>query len=587
MRPLMKSLAVALCVLAAVAGRAADTLDALVGLLGKSSDAQFQLDVLRGLREATQGRPQLPMPPQWESVEARLLSSDQVEIRTLARSLGLAFGSQKALAALRSTVTDRTIDAAQRQDALRALLGVRDATLPEQLRGLLQEPAMRGAAVRALATFDDPATAPALLAAYPSLSGSEKRDALGTLASRPNYARPLLAAVAAGTVSSKDLTAEVVRQLRNLKDEDINASLTKVYGTFREVNADKQAEIERYKRIFRAGGSTPGDAIRGRAAYAKVCQQCHTLFDIGGKVGPDLTGSNRGDLDYILQNIIDPNAVIPNEYLASTFELKDGRVVTGILKQQDDKSMTVVTATETVSLARSEVSEVQQSQLSMMPEGLLTPLADQEFRDLVYYLSRTGQSPMLGTPDTVNLFFSGRDLSLWQADETQWKVQEGEIVGRWTAGLPGDSFLRSDMILGDFRLAMKVRVTRDQPSAALFFRAEPTPDGGVRGYRIGLGGNQWGQLREQGGRPELSAHPSSVDPKSTDWNQLEITASGGSIRATLNGKPCFDLQDTTGSRRGIVAFQVSRGASSELRIKDLHVELLGELPSGPQAKASN
>ncbi|MCC7373677.1 MAG: DUF1080 domain-containing protein [Verrucomicrobiales bacterium] len=579
----MKSLAIVCFVLIAVAGRAADTLDSLVGLLGNSSDAQFQLDVLRGLREATQGRQSVPMPPKWESVEPRLLSSEQTEIRSLARGLGLTFGSQKALAALRSTVMDRTLDAAQRQDAMRALLGIRDASLPEQLRALLQEPAMRGAAVRALATYDDPATAPALLAAYGSLSGSEKRDALGTLASRPNYARPLLAAVAAGSVSSKDLTAEVVRQLRNLKDEEINASLTKVYGTFREVNADKQSEIDKYKRIFRAGGSTAGDAIRGRAAFAKVCQQCHTLFDIGGKVGPDLTGSNRGDLEYILQNIIDPNAVIPNEYLASTFELKDGRVVTGILKQQDDKSLTVATATETVSLSRADITEIQKSQLSMMPEGLLTPLADQEFRDLIYYLSRTGQAPMLGTTDTLNLFYSGRDLSLWQADETQWKVQDGEIIGRLPAGATSDGALRSEMILGDFRLSLKVRLSKNQPAAALFFRAEPTPEGGVRGYRVGLGGSNWGQLREQGGRAELSANPPSSDAKPADWNQLEITASGATIRATLNGKPCFDLQDTAGSRRGIVAFQLNRGSDTDLRIKDLHLELLGEA----QAKAAN
>jgi putative heme-binding domain-containing protein len=587
MRPRMKSLAVAICVFVAVTGRAADTLDSLVGLIGNSSDTQFQLDVLRGLREATQGRQQVPMPPQWDAVEPRLLSSDQAEVRSLARNLGLTFGSQKALAALRSTVSDRTIDAAQRQDAMRALLGIRDASLPEQLRALLQEPAMRGAAVRALATFDDPATAPALLAAYGSFSGSEKRDALGTLASRPNYARPLLAAVAAGTVSTKDLTAELVRQLRNLKDEEINATLTKVYGTFREVNADKQSEIDRFKRIFRAGGSTPGDAIRGRAAYAKVCQQCHTLFDIGGKVGPDLTGSNRGDLDYILQNIIDPNAVIPNEYLASTFELKDGRVVTGILKQQDDKSMTVATATETVSLSRSDITEIQQSQLSMMPEGLLTPLADQEFRDLIYYLSRTGQAPMLGTTDTINLFYSGRDLTLWQADETQWKVKDGEIIGQLPETTPADSYLRSEMILADFHLSLKVRLTQDQPVAGLFFRAEPTPDGGVRGYRIALGGNQWGQLREQGGRPELSANPPGAASKPSNWNQLEITATGGSIRATLNGKPCFELQDVAGSRRGIVAFQLNRGATSDLRIKDLHVELLGETQPATQAKSSN
>src|SRR5213078_359836 len=116
----------------------------------------------------------------------------------------------------------------------------------------------------------------------------------------------------------------------------------------------------------------------------------------GGKVGPDLTGSNRGDLDYILQNIIDPNAVIPIDYRASPVETKDGHDITGIVTQQDDKSVTVLTPNETLILPRNEIQSLQQSELSMMPEGLLAPLTDQEARDLLYYLSRPGQVPLPG-----------------------------------------------------------------------------------------------------------------------------------------------------------------------------------------------
>ena len=187
---------------------------------------------------------------------------------------------------------------------------------------------------------------------------------------------------------------EIIRQLRNLKNPDIDADLQQVYGTIRESSADKKQEMERYKQIYWAGGSQPGDAPRGRAVFARICQQCHTLFDAGGKVGPDLTGSNRGDLDYILQNIIDPNAVIPNENRASTIEMKDSRSITGIVKQQDDKSVTVVTQNETLVLPRNEIESVQQSELSMMPEALLAPLQAQEVRDLLYYLSRPGQVPL-------------------------------------------------------------------------------------------------------------------------------------------------------------------------------------------------
>src|SRR6185436_18749162 len=189
----------------------------------------------------------------------------------------------------------------------------------------------------------------------------------------------------------------------NLKSQELDGLLTKVWGVARDSTADKQQEIAKYRRVYAAGGSQPGDALRGRVVFAKTCQQCHTLFGTGGKVGPDLTGSNRGDLDYILQNIVDPNAVIPNDYRASTIEMKDDRILTGLVKEQTDAAITVATANETLTLPRAEIAAITQSQLSMMPEGLLTALADQEVRDLIYYLRQPAQAQLLATPETVGL----------------------------------------------------------------------------------------------------------------------------------------------------------------------------------------
>jgi putative heme-binding domain-containing protein len=276
------------------------------------------------------------------------------------------------------------------------LLSTRDASLPLLLQQLLRNTELRGQAILALAGYDDANTPDAILVVYASLNDGEKRDAVNALASRVAYAKPLMTAVADGKVPRNTLTADLIRQLRNLKNDQISAGLTKVYGTIRDADPDKQKEITRYVQLYRAGGSQPGDASRGRVVYNKVCAQCHTLFDAGGKVGPDITGANRGDLNYLLETILDPNAVIPNEYRASTLETKDGRSITGIVKQQDDRSVTVATQTETLVLPRNEIGSILQSELSMMPEGLLAPLQDQEVRDLIYYLGRPGQVPLVG-----------------------------------------------------------------------------------------------------------------------------------------------------------------------------------------------
>lgn len=395
----MNRILLILCVAALSASNvqvfAADaTLPRFVQLLSTTNDPQFQLDVLRGLSQAMQGRAQVPMPNGWEAVEPKLSRNENPEIRSLTQSLGLKFGSPAALTALKKTLRDPGANAGERVNALKALLSVKDAELPQILQSLLGDPAIRGESIRALATFNDPNTPTALLAAYSKLSTEEKRDVANTLASRATYAHPLMAAVERGTVEKEALTADLLRQLRSLRNEAINDSIENVYGTFRESSADKQKAIEKYKRIYYAGGSTPGVASPGRVVYNRICAQCHSLFDFGGKVGPDLTGSNRADLDYILQNMVDPNAVIPNEYRTSSIEMKDDRAITGILKEQNRSSITVATANDVLVLPRDEVAEILQSELSMMPEGLLDTLKDEEIRDLIYYLRQPAQAKL-------------------------------------------------------------------------------------------------------------------------------------------------------------------------------------------------
>jgi putative heme-binding domain-containing protein len=91
---------------------------------------------------------------------------------------------------------------------------------------------------------------------------------------------------------------------------------------------------------------------------------------------------------------VDPNAVIPNEYRTTEIETKDGRSLTGIVKVMGDKTFMLQTANELLTIAREDIASQRQTELSMMPEGLLAPLSDQEVRDLIYYVTRPGQVPL-------------------------------------------------------------------------------------------------------------------------------------------------------------------------------------------------
>src|SRR5439155_16289334 len=100
-----------------------------------------------------------------------------------------------------------------RQNALAALLGAGDKDLPPVLQTLVTEPSLRGPAIRGLASYDDPKTPDVLLKNYSSLNAAEKRDAVSTLASRVNYGKALLDAVASKKVPAADVSADAVRQL--------------------------------------------------------------------------------------------------------------------------------------------------------------------------------------------------------------------------------------------------------------------------------------------------------------------------------------------------------------------------------------
>ena len=114
----------------------------------------------------------------------------------------------------------------------------------------------------------------------------------------------------------------------------------------------------------------------------------------GGKVGPDITGSNRADLDYLLHNILDPNAEIPNDYRTWNLDTKDDRSISGVMARQDATTVTIVTPSESLTIARSDIARLKQSELSMMPEGLLQALPEDEVRNLIAYLRGKEQVPL-------------------------------------------------------------------------------------------------------------------------------------------------------------------------------------------------
>ena len=198
----------------------------------------------------------------------------------------------------------------------------------------------------------------------------------------------------AGRIPTRDVPADIARQIRLLGRPDVTAALESIWGVARGGRASAAAEIARYTALVEDTELPGASRSRGRQVFLDTCAACHMLFGEGGTIGPDITGANRSDMGYLLHNIVDPNAEIPNAYRTATLELQNGRVVYGIANVQDDRVVAVQTTSGIVSVPRSDIRALVQSDVSMMPEGLLNPLDDQDVRDLIAYLRGAWQVPL-------------------------------------------------------------------------------------------------------------------------------------------------------------------------------------------------
>jgi putative heme-binding domain-containing protein len=251
---------------------------------------------------------------------------------------------------------------------------------------LLNDPALRSGAIRALAAYPHRDTPRLLLDRYAQFNEEEKQDAVQTLASRIDFARALLHAVERKTVASADISAGAARQILALNDATLSQRLKEVWGDLRSTGAEKQQRIAKYKALLTSDFLKQGDAGRGRIVYNRTCQKCHRLYGEGGAIGPDLTGSNRANLDYVLENVFDPSAAIPREWRMNTVITADGRVLTGIIVEDAPESIVLQTVNERLSLARDDIEQLRETAISMMPEGQFEMLSPHEVRDLIVYL---------------------------------------------------------------------------------------------------------------------------------------------------------------------------------------------------------
>jgi putative heme-binding domain-containing protein len=211
---------------------------------------------------------------------------------------------------------------------------------------------------------------------------SKARD---LLFSRQVSARSFLQNVESGAIASSEVPLDQLQKIALLNDKELNDRVRKIWGNIGSGTPEEMlADIRRFNNDLRA---FPGNAKNGHAVFTKTCAPCHELFGEGEKIGPELTHANRADKDFLLTSIVDPNAVVRKEFINYNVETTDGRVLNGLVVEQNANSITLAAAkNERTMINRSQIASMQESSVSLMPEGLMHALTPEERRDLFAYL---------------------------------------------------------------------------------------------------------------------------------------------------------------------------------------------------------
>lgn len=335
--------------------------------------------LVEGLSDGLAGRDKVAEPAQWKAFAAGAGIA-------ATRNLSAIFGDGLALDEIRRIALDDKQEMKTRAAALRTLIRRQPDDLVDVCSKLLGVRYLNVEALNGMAKSASPEVAEALIRTYRNFALQDRPRVIDTLATRPAWARALLKSVADGRLPGEEISVFQARQMLALGDPELTALLEKHWG---KIDTTSEAKIAAKRSIQNELAAVVADekSLRlGRTVYDRTCGQCHTLFGAGGKLGPDITGSQRQNFDYLMENVLEPSAVVPPDFRVTQVALKDGRVLAGLVRPRDGMTLALVTPAETLILLRSDIVEQKPTGQSIMPEGQLEALDKADRTALLHYL---------------------------------------------------------------------------------------------------------------------------------------------------------------------------------------------------------
>ena len=364
-----------------------DELAMLTWLFEAAPDDDSRSLLLQGFEESFEGRSLATLPkPLLNSIRQAGGGSPILQVR-----LGQEDAIKKALFDIANTEGDTNA----RAELMNVLGQIKNKEAVPIMINLLKNDSsdtILQASLMALQSFDDDKIALATLDAYAHFNEATQAVAQSLLVSRETWLEMLLDAIDAGMIKADTINQESVLKIVLYENKELQTKAEKHFGN---VSAASSVELQgRIDQLVAVIAEASGNPYDGKQLYLKHCGKCHQLFTDGGNIGPNLTSYKRDDLQYMLLNVVNPSIAIREGFENYAVFTLDGRTLTGFIDDQDNRVVVLRSndGQRTV-INRNDIDEMQAIPRSIMPEGILKTLKDQEIRDLFAYLRATQPLP--------------------------------------------------------------------------------------------------------------------------------------------------------------------------------------------------
>ena len=356
--------------------------------------------------------------------------------------------------------------------------------------------------------------------------------------------------------------------------------------------------------------ATGRDYNEGLRAYrAAQCAQCHRAGGIGGSGGPELSGvSRRFSLEDMAVSLVEPSKTLSDQYQNTDITLKGGRTVTGRIMADSKDSIEVrpsLLSDARDTIAKSDIASMAASPVSPMLGNLLDTLSEGEVLDLLAFL-RAGGDPSdpafakLDDDGYLELFSASqanpRALDAFTFDPSFWSIENGEIVGRTTAGKPAphNTFLVWNGEVRDFELEVVMKVVGN--NSGVQYRSTDFEPVRLRGPQIDAhpAANYVAMFYEEGGRGIVAEHGTrttiaadgaranapitggGIQADLAQWHTYRVVARGNTMEHFLDDKPTAALVDDSADapKGGKLGVQIHGGEPTEVRVRSIRLRRL-------------